>query len=158
MTIVRAARHEDEAALFDLLMALKVSNNSFGFNVDDARVGQHIQMGTRGEGGLHGVIDAPDQHGMLAGSIGMVWDRWWFSSDWGLAQIWLFVRPEYRKGTRYADELVNWAKERRAEIEAAAGQQVLMANAVVSEERLDAKLRFWERHSGKMIGAIFSIK
>jgi hypothetical protein len=155
MSLARIANPEDEGALFELLMALRDVNNSFGFQVDDA---QHIQMGTRGAGGLHGVIDAPDQPGVLAGSIGMVWDRWWFSNDWGLAQIWLFVRPEYRKGTRYADDLVNWAKERRAEMEAVSGQPVLMANAVISEERLDAKLRFWGRHSGQMIGAIFSIK
>lgn len=158
MSLVRIAGPADEAALFDLLMCLKDHNNSFGFQIDEGRVGQHIQAGTRGAGGLHGVVDAPDKPGVLAGSVGCVWDRWWFSSDWGLAQIWLFVRPEYRKGTHYADELVNWAKERRAEMEAAAGQPVLMANAVISEERLEAKLRFWGRHSGKMIGAIFSIK
>lgn len=158
MSLVRLAGPADEGALLDLLMELKFHNNSFNFQVDDARVGEHIQMGTRDKGGMHGVIDAPDRPGVLAGSIGIVLDRWWFSSEWGLAQIWLFVRPEYRKGTRYADDLVNWAKERRAEMEAAAGRPILMANAVVSEERLDAKLRFWKRHSGEMIGAIFSIK
>jgi hypothetical protein len=158
MSFVRLAGPEDEGALFDLLMAYKATDAFYGFSVDDARVGEHIQAGTRGRGGLHGVIDAPDKPGVMAGSIGMVWDRWWFSSEWGLAQLWLFIRPEYRAGTHYADELVTWAKERRAEMEAAAGQPIVMANVVISEERLDAKLRFWEKHSGKMIGAIFSIK
>ncbi len=148
---------EDEAALFELLGDLRRVNNSFGFEVDDARVAEHIHMGTRATGGLHGVIDAPDKPGMLAGSVGIVWDRWWFSSEWGLAQIWLFVRPEYRAGTGYADALVDWAKEMRSMMEAAAGQKVRMANAVISEERLEAKLRFWQKHSGKMIGAIFEI-
>ncbi len=157
MSLVRAAKPEDEAALFALLGALREANNSFGFQTDDARIGQHIQMGTRGEGGLHGVIDAPDQPGVIAGSIGLVWDRWWFSADWGLAQIWLFVRPEFRSGTHYADALVDWSKARRAEIEQAAGQKVLMANTVVSEARIDAKLRFWRKHSSRMIGAIFLI-
>lgn len=155
--IVRLAGPTDEAALFDLLSALRVANNSFDFQIDDARIAEHIQMGTRGKGGLHGVIDAPDQPGVLAGSIGIIFDRWWFSSEWGLAQIWLFVRPEYRRGTRYADALVDWAKERRIEFEKESGQRIRMANAVVSEERLEGKLRFWRRHSGKMIGAIFEI-
>ncbi len=155
--IIRLAEPSDEAALFDLLQALRQANNSFEFQIDDARIAEHIQMGTRGKGGLHGVIDAPDRPGVLAGSIGIIFDQWWFSSEWGLGQIWLFVRPEYRKGTHYADALVGWAKEKRAALEADAGQRIRMANAVISEERLEAKLRFWRRHSGKMIGAIFEI-
>jgi hypothetical protein len=155
---VRGAEPKDEAALFELLGELRRLNNTFGFEVDDKRIVEHIHMGTRGPGGSHGVIDAPDKPGVLAGSVGMVYDRWWFSSQWGLAQIWLFVRPEYRAGTHYADELVEWSKKIRADLEAASGHPVPMANAVISEERLEAKLRFWQKHSGQMIGAVFLIK
>lgn len=156
-SIVRLAGPADESALFDLLMSLRDDNNSFGFDIDGDRVSEAIMAGTRGKGGFHGVIDAPDAPGKIAGSIGIIWDRQWFSREWGLAQIWLYVRPEYRKGTRYADALVEWAKTIRDQLEQRAGQRVRMANVVISQERLEAKLRFWRRNSGEMIGAIFEI-
>ncbi len=154
---VRVALQPDENPLFDLLMSLARDNNTFDFRVSDARVKETIMMGTHQKGGIHGVIDAPDRPGVLAASLGMVWDRLWFSDEWGLAQIWLYVRPEYRKGTGYADELVNWSKEIRRDLETRAGHRVRMANSVISETRLDAKLRFWRKHSGEMIGAMFEI-
>ena len=154
---VRLATPEDEAALFTLLGALRAENNTFGFQVDDAMIAEHIHQGTRAQGGIHGVIDAPDQPGVLAGSIGIVWDKFWFSSEWGLAIIWLFVLPEYRKGHHYADDLLVWAKKIRADLEAAAGQKVRMANSVISETRIEAKSRFWRRHSSRQIGIIFEI-
>lgn len=155
---VRLATEQDEDALFTLLMALRDDNNTFGFNVSDARVREHIERGTRKIGGLHGVIDAPDKPGVLAASIGCFWDRWWFSEDWGIAQLWLFVRPEYRAGHHYADELVDWAKAMRDELQIKVGKPIGLVNSVVSEERLDAKLRFWRRHSGALIGGIFEIR
>lgn len=155
--VVRIAGPKDEDALFDLLMDLRRDNNSFGFQVDDDRVREHIRLGTQSIGGAHGVIDAPDQFGVLAGSIGMIFDRWWFSNEWGLAQIWLFVRPEYRKGTGYADALVEWAKEIRSALARRTGHRIRLANSVISEERLEIKLRFWRRHSGQLIGGIFEI-
>jgi hypothetical protein len=156
---VRLARPEDEAALFRLLMALKDDNNrGLDFRIDDDRVMEHIVMGTRMKCGMHGVIDAPDDLGELAGSIGVIWDRLWFSSDWGLAQLWLFVRPKYRNGNHYAENLVDWAKSIRDDLEKRAGQRVLMANSVISTERLDAKLKFWQRHSGHLVGGVFMIR
>lgn len=157
MSIVRLAGPADEAALFALLMKYKADNSAFGFQVDDARVAEHVLLGTRGQGGLHGVIDAPDKPGAFAGSIGIIFDRFWFSSDWGLGVIWLFVDPPYRPGTHYADALVAWAKEKRTAFEASAGHQIRMANSVISETRLEPKLRYWRKHSGKMIGGIFEV-
>lgn len=156
MTVaVRIALPPDERSLFDLMMSLAEDNNSFGFKISDDRVMEHIMMGTRQKGGIHGVIEG--KPGEFAASLGMVWDRFWFSDEWGLAQIWLYVRPEYRKGTGYADALVDWAKWIRDDLERRAGHRVRMANSVISETRLDAKLRFWRKHSGSMIGAIFEI-
>lgn len=148
---------DEERALFDLLMAYRDENTYHGFDVSEDRVMEAIQAGTRMKGGVHGVIVSPDKPGELAASIGIVWDRWWFSATWGLAQIWLYVRPEYRKGTHYADALVGWSKAIRSDLEDRAGHKVRMANAVMSSERLDAKLRFWRKHSGEMIGATFEI-
>lgn len=159
LAVVRLAGAGDEDALFSLLMALREDNNrTLNFNVSDARVREHIEMGTRKTGGLHGVIDAPDEPGVLAGSIGCIWDRWWFSEEWSLAQLWLFVRPEYRAHTSYADALVDWAKGMRDALQEKVGKPIGLINAVVSEDRLETKLRFWRRHSGVMIGGIFEIR
>ena len=151
---MRLAAPADEGALYSLLMSLEVENNSFGFDYDEDRIREHIRMGTTRQGGAHGVIDG---EGCLAGSIGLIWDRWWFAKNYGLAQLWLFVRPEYRK-FGYADDLARWAKRFREQVEDGAGHKVGLVNCVISERRLDAKLRWWRRHSGKMIGGIFEIR
>jgi GNAT superfamily N-acetyltransferase len=152
--LVRLATPADEDALYDLLMALVEDNNSFGFECDEERIRAHIRMGTERTGGAHGVIDVD---GRIAGSVGIINDRWWFSRQYGLAQLWLFVRPEYRR-LGYADDLVNWAKWFREQVETGLGHKIGLVNCMISEKRFDLKLRWWRRHSGKMIGGIFEIR
>jgi hypothetical protein len=150
---VRLAQPSDEGALYDLLMSLERDNNSFGFAADEERIREHIRLGTEKKGGAHGIVDG---NGCIAGSIGIIPDRWWFSAAWSLAVIWLHVRPEYRKST-YADDLCAWGEWFRASMEAGSGQQVRLVSAVVSRNRLPVKLRFWRKKYGEMIGGIFEI-
>ncbi len=154
---VRLARPSDEAALYALLMALAAENNTFNDDIDEGRIKEHILRGTRCDGGLHGIIDGTGP-GELAASIGILWDRWWYSKRWMLSQIWLFVRPEYRR-LGYDRDLTAWAEWARREIEAGADHPVSLVNTVISEQRLDAKLRLWRRHSkSEMVGGIFLLR
>lgn len=151
---VRFAEPSDEAALWDLLMALNDDNNSFGFDVSETRIREHIRLGTERKGGAHGVIDGD---GCLAASIGIIPDRWWFSDNWSLAQIWLFVRKEYRH-LNYAEDLQEWGKWFRSSLEEQYGYPVTLISCVISHNRLPAKLKFWGRYCGQMIGGIFEVR
>lgn len=152
---VRLAVPNDEEALYSLLMGLAEDNNTFDDELDEMRIREHIRLGTEKRGGLHGVIDGD---GELAGSVGIMWDRWWYAKRYGLAQLWLFVRPAYRHFP-YERELIEWAKQKRKAIEDGAGQKVPLCHSVISEKRLPAKLRLWRRRSGsEMIGGIFLIR
>jgi hypothetical protein len=151
---VRFAVPADEDALYDLLMALEEDNNSFGFDISEERIREQIKIGTEARGGAHGVIAG---NGCIAASVGLVPDRWWFAEKWSLAQLWLFVRKEYRQST-YADDLQKWAKWFRSDLEKRYGHPVPLINCVISRKRLPVKLRFWRRHSGEMIGGIFEVR
>jgi GNAT superfamily N-acetyltransferase len=150
---VRIADPADEDALLALLYALEADNNTFGDELDEDRIRLHIRLGTERKGGMHGIIDGD---GELAGSIGINFDRPWYGKNYMLAQLWLFVRPEYR-GRGYEEELIAWAKKMRDII--AEGKPLPIIHTVISEKRLESKLRLWQRQSGsKMIGGIFLIK
>jgi GNAT superfamily N-acetyltransferase len=136
-------------------MDLAAENNSFGDDVDEGRIKEHILRGTRRDGGLHGVIDGDAE---LAGSIGVIWDRWWYSKRFMFSQLWFFVRPKYRS-RGYERDLINWAKWHRAEMEKAVEHPVPLVHTVISQKRLPAKLRLWRRHSdAEMAGGIFIIR
>ena len=154
MTLVRLAGPEDEDVLYALLMALAADNNTFGDELSESRIKEHILKGTRRDGGMHGVIDGDDE---LAASVGIVWDRWWYAKNFGLSQIWFFVRPEYRH-QGYDRALIAWAKMMRSRLAAGVDHPVTLAHTVISEKRLSTKLELWRRHAGEMIGGIFIIR
>jgi GNAT superfamily N-acetyltransferase len=154
VSLARLALPKDEDALYDLLMALAADNDTFGDELSESRIREHILKGTRIDGGMHGVIDG---NGELAGSVGLVWDRWWYAKDFGLAQLWFFVRPAYRR-RGYEGELIKWAKEMRATMAAGCDHPIPLVHTVISHKRLPAKLRLWRRQAGEMIGGIFVIR
>lgn len=149
MTIVRLAGPADEDRLVEFLR--EHPGRDFFGETDWDRVREHVRLGTEHKGGLHGIID--DDQGGIAASIGIVWDRWWHAKHYGLAVLWLFVRPEYRN-RRYERTLNEWAAAMRNAIEDRAGHPVPLISPVMSLTRLDAMIRLW-RHYGRMIGAIF---
>lgn len=153
MTVVRLAGPADEDQLIEFLRDHPLADSAMLGEIDWDRVREHVRLGTQRKGGLHGIIDG--DRGDIAGSIGMMWDRWWCVRNWGFAQLWLFVRPEYRRHG-YERDLNEWAKRMRNAVQEGAGHPVPITSAVVSDTRLDTMIRLWRR-SGRMIGAVFQI-
>ena len=147
--VVRHARAEDEDALFDILHELHRIGLGAPFPYDYAKTIAAIQLGTRNRGGIIGVIDAPDKSGYLAATTGMLLDEWWWSKCAFLIERWFFVRPQYRKGTGYADALKEYQEGCRAFLERELRQKepvVLETSFIQGDPR---RMRLMDRFYGK---------
>lgn len=100
---VRIATPTDEAAIQALLMVDIEENAKRIAAPDTKRVMWHIQLATRMQGGICGVIDGPD--GTPVAVTLMMPQQWWWSSEWFLQEVGSFVHPAHRK-SRYAHDLI----------------------------------------------------
>jgi hypothetical protein len=156
---VRVAGYDDEAPLYDLLMAL-YKDNDVGIPPRPHDVREAIRSGTR-RGAETGVLIAvaDGEEGELAGSVCVVPATAWYnqSPEYGyLAERWLFVRPECRKGRTLHDDLFQAARCYKRQAENALGKRVPLISSVTSLKRLPAKMRLWRRY-GALIGAIYEV-
>ena len=154
--VVRIATPADEDAVYRLLLGLE-RDNGIGFRHDEDRVRGSIREGTERRGGIVAVIDAPDQPGEIAGSIGVHWGQFWYSHQHYLAETWLFVAPQYRRGTGYADALMQYASWIKATFNKEGAPELPFFTAVTTRKRLAAKRRWWCRR-GEEVGAIFLLR
>lgn len=153
---VRLAGPADEDAIYRLLQGLD-ADNSIGFPYEEDAVRESIRVGTEGRGGFVAVIDAPDRPGEIVGSVCLHWAQPWYSRQWFMHEVWLFVDPAYRKGTGYADALMAWVQWLKESFNAKVDKPVPFFTSVSSRKRLAAKERWWQRR-GERIGVIFLLK
>ena len=152
---VRVATEADEAKLFDLLMALYKDNN-FGIPPRPMDVRQEIRAGTREKNGvLIAVIDGDEE--TLAGSVCITPLTWWYNKApemFYLNELWLFVRPEYRRHTTYFNDLFETMNAYKALMDETMGRDVPLVTGALSRKRLPAKMRLWGRYA-QMVGGVF---
>lgn len=139
---VRLATRPDEPAIYDLLLQL-YDENAMAMIASD-KVQRMIKAGTRGNGGVIGVIDG--SHGMEA-SLGMKIGQWWYSDEWHLEEMWLHVHPAHRH-TDHAQKLIDFAKDCADRL----GLPLLMG--ILTHSRADAKVRLYRRQIPQ-VGALF---
>jgi hypothetical protein len=148
---VRIATTDDTFEIYHHLMVDLQGDNSLGLPPDPVDVARVVGQMCRGENGICGVIE--DSEG-IAASIGIRAVKPWFTSEWMLSQIWLFVVPDARPGHHHAKDLFDFAQWHREDMSARTGAPVVLENTVLSLTRLPAKTRLWARH-GEQIGAVF---
>lgn len=153
---VRHAEPKDEDGIYRLLLKLH-ADNSIGFPYDEDRVRESIRLGTERKGGIVAVIEDPDKPGEFAASIGIAPSQFWYSNQHYLHEVWLFVSPEYRKGTTYANDLMQYAKWVKERFSVGAPEPVPFFTSVSSRRRLKEKMRWWGRR-GELIGAIYLLR
>lgn len=144
---VRLAQPGDEDAVYRLLLELYDENALMPMS--EARVRATIHAGTRGEGGIVGVIDGA--HGIEA-SIGMAFSQFWYTEAYHLNELWCFVHPDHRKSThaRRLIEFGKWCADRLSSPE----HKVPLLLGIVTRHRLLPKLRLFQRQAPQ-VGAIF---
>lgn len=153
---VRLGTPEDEDAIMRLLVKLD-ADNSIGFPYHEDKVRESIKIGTEARGGYIGVIDAPDQPGEMAGSVGLHWAQPWYSNDFFFHEVWLFVDPDYRKGTGYGDALMRFSQNLKDRMNQISDKPVPFFTSVSSRKNLQKKMRWWRRR-GEHIGSIYLLR
>lgn len=77
----------------------------------------------------------------LKGTLVMTVDQPWYSDDWRLLELALFVSPEHRKST-YAKQFLTFSKQ------ASEGLKLDLTIGVFSGEQLERKERLYRRQFG----------
>lgn len=144
---VRMARPEDEEPVYRLLLRLYDENALMPMS--ETKVRATIRSGTRGEGGIVGVIDGEDG---IEASIGMALSSFWYSEACHLNELWCFVHPDHRASThaRRLVEFGKWCADRLSTAE----RRVPLLLGIVTRHRLLPKLRLFQRQAPQ-VGALF---
>lgn len=92
--------------------------------------------------------------GDIRGIVFLRFAAWWYAgpSDVFLEELFLYVPPEYRKGTGHAAALLRFAKS------TAKSLGVPLVIGVLSSKKTKAKLRLYEKHLGQPVGGYFFVQ
>jgi len=98
-----------------------------------------------GKGSVIAVIGPP---GQVEAAIHLAFNRFWYTRNDHLAELWAYVRPAHRK-SRNALALIEFAKNMATKL----GLPLLIG--VVSNERTAAKVKMYRRRLGEPSGVYF---
>jgi hypothetical protein len=123
----------------DMLREGYTENGLFSFS--EPRVRKMLARGLHGKplndgGGL--IVGVIDGDGEFAGSIGILFEQYWYSEECSLTELWSFVRKPYRNSS-YALDLIEFGKW------AADTMGLSFGMGVMSTKRTEAKLRLYKR-------------
>lgn len=114
---------------------LEGRDEGFVFPPDREIVLEFVKDIMNKNGGLLGVIVGDSG---IEGIIGVKLDKFWFSDQWYLFDLFTFVHPEFRRSTR-AKCLLAFAKKCAKEM------QLPLVMGIMSNIRTEAKSRLYER-------------
>ncbi|WP_376956412.1 GNAT family N-acetyltransferase (plasmid) [Azospirillum sp. A26] len=97
--------------------------------------------------GTGAVLVACAEDGAIVGTLGMVFDQFWYTTAWHLQEMWTFVHPDHRRSTHAKDLLLN-------ALETARKVKVPFVAAVFTDQRTEGKRRLFARYLPQ-VGAIF---
>lgn len=140
---VRLGQPQDEDEVMQLCRDLWAENGIFSLN--ETKVRATLQNAFVKRGGILGVVGSP---GKIEGLIYMVISTFWYSDDPHLEELFLYVKPEYRK-TKDAIDLMRFAKW----CTQMTGFKLVIG--VLSTERTKGKVRLYERQFDNPAGNFF---
>jgi N-acetylglutamate synthase-like GNAT family acetyltransferase len=143
MAKVRKADIRDESELMQLCRELHEENGLFTMNEDLVRA--NLRHAFMNNGGVIGVIGEP---GKMEAAIYIKLGTFWYSDQLHLEELFVFVRPEFRKSSN-AKDLITFAKKCSEEL------NIPLVTGIITNERTEAKVRLYERQFPKKAGAFF---
>jgi hypothetical protein len=145
-SVVRLAEPDDYPYIIGISEALHEENGHGRINYDVAEAA---------------IMDAINRKRALIGLIGPVGDIqgivflrfavFWYNSDIFLEELFLYVPPQWRKGTGHARALITFADETAKRL------RVPLLIGVMSTTRTKAKLKLYEKHFGEPVGGYFFV-
>lgn len=139
---VRLATVEDVPNLMDLMRTACGEDGQHP--IDEEKVFAMVQRYLHKGGALIVVIG---EVGKPVAYLLMVVDQIWYSTDYQLLELSLFVHPDHRRSD-YAKQLMAFSKQ------ASEGLDLDLTIGVLSNERTEAKVRLYKRQF-KQVGAFF---
>ena len=131
---VRIASPEDEA---DLMRLMRIACEEDGqHSINEDKVHNVIRLHYEKRGGIIGVVG--DKGGELKAYIVMVVAEVWYSSEWHIQELSLFVAPKHRK-SNFAKQLMAFSKRTSESL------KLDLTIGVLSNERTAAKVRLYQR-------------
>lgn len=147
LTRVRAATSADEDALIHLCKELHAENAAFALDEDKARI--VLREAIRPHPNIPRVIGVIGQpKAPLEGAIYLAATQEWYSNEWALMEIFNIVSKEHRV-SRNASDLIEFAKV------CADSMRMKLVIGILSNDRTEAKVRFYARRLGPPAGAFF---
>lgn len=140
---VRVGTRADEADILALCHELHQDNGLF--EMENSKVLDMLHRAYDRQGGVIGVVDGD---GEIAGAIYMTISSMWYRSTEHLEELFNFVRPKYRN-TKTAKALMRFAKECSDKT----GLPLIIG--IVTNKRLEAKVRLYRTELGLPAGAFF---
>lgn len=148
---VRLAGAGDEQALLDLLMIDLRENAAFVAPINQARVLEMIQVGTRFRGGFAGMILGTDGKPVAVTILHP--QQWWWSQGWYFVEVVNFVHPDHQR-SQHINELIAFGKWVADEQTRGFGYQVHLLCGVLGIHRFWTKTAMYRRKA-MQVGAAF---
>jgi hypothetical protein len=141
---VRLAQPDDGEAILDMCRRLHAENGLFSLNEDKLRrlIGRYFKR----EGIIIGVIGKPSE---LQACTCMQLTDTYYTDDWYLDEMWNYVEPEYRKGTRNAEALLEFCKS------CARQMNMPLLTGIITNKNMAKKVRLFRRFLSYPVGATF---
>jgi hypothetical protein len=140
---VRVAHPSDEEEIMTLCKRLHSENAIFP--MDDDKVLFHLRKAFHRDGSIMGVIG---QSGSIEGMIYMSLSSFWYAKRQHWEEYFVYTPPEYRK-SKNAQDLLKFAKW------CSESTDTPLLTGVISDHRMDGKVRLYQRQLGEPKGAFF---
>jgi len=140
---VRLADPHDEDEIIAMCRRLHAENAIF--TISDDRVRQTVRRGVNRDQAILGVIGGS---GNIQASIYLTVAQFWYTNSQHLEEMWNYVLPEFRN-THNAKDLISYAKWCSDTI----GLPLMIG--ILSNIRLEAKQRLYERQLGSPAGVLY---
>lgn len=136
-----------EADLPEFMRLFKVMWTECGlFSLDEDCVVETFNRAVKNREGVIGLIKGPS--GDIRAMLCLLITRYYYTRQFHLEELWNFVSPDFRK-TNYADTLLKYADHCQKSL------GIPLVIGVLTNERMEAKVRKYRRHFGMPAGAFF---
>ena len=132
----------DESGIMALLVQNHAENGQHEFC--EPKVRQMVRRALYQQGGIIGVIGPSSD---IRSSICLLIDEVWYSEERQILELWNYVRQDSRRSD-YAKKMIEFAKK------CADGLELDLTIGVLSDKRMEAKIRLYQRQLPKA-GAFF---